>query len=428
MNPWDKIKRTKKSKEESEEKEEPEEKKYKAVELQIPLLLIRTKTGLKMLDRLGALGITPTIGWILLVALPLIAAVGMLLIFFSLSVFISQPVVRETARSMGPLANVLIPGLNPLLPIAFGWAGLAVAIVVHELGHGVMARALGIRVRSMGLLLLAILPIGAFVELDDKKMAKTSLRDAGRILAAGPGNNIITGIISLLALILIVSSLVPITPERGVGILEIQDGLPAESIGLLPGDIIVSLKGQPTPSPLELSRLLSSSSAGDTIELIYARGDRIVTTNIALASGSINSSRGILGVFISRDPAQTLENFQTFKATTPLTYLLLPTFGPGQTIVPYSETMGIFYTSPIGDAYLPLANLFFWIWFINLNVGIFNALPIYPLDGGQALKKLIQSSGKVEEKLAGRITLVVTLVMVGMIATLISLPYILPRI
>ena len=90
--------------------------------------------------------------------------------------------------------------------------------------------------------------------------------------------------------------------------------------------------------------------------------------------------------------------------------------------------MGIFYTSPLGDAYLPLANLFFWIWFINLNVGIFNALPIYPLDGGQLLKKVLLSVGKVEEKMAGRITLVVTLVMVGMIATLVSLPYIPPRI
>ncbi|MFQ6011210.1 MAG: site-2 protease family protein, partial [Nitrososphaerales archaeon] len=355
-----------KSKEESED--EAEEKKYKPIELQIPLLLIRTKRGLRMLDRLGSLKITPTVGWILLIALPFIATIGMILILFSLGAFISQPLVRETARSMGPLANILIPGLNPLLPIAFGWAGLVVAIVVHEVGHGVIARSVGIRVKSMGLLLLAILPIGAFVELDDKKMAKTSLKNAGRILAAGPGNNLLAGIVSLLALILIVSSLVPVTPESGVGILEVQEGLPAEAVGLLPGDIIVGIQGRSTPTPFELSTVLSSSSAGDAIELTYARGDEILTANVELAPSDANSSRGILGVFIANDPVRTLENFRTLRITTPLSYLLLPTFGPGQTIVPYSETMGVFYTSPLGSAFVPLANLLFWIWFINLNV------------------------------------------------------------
>ncbi|MCZ6614101.1 MAG: hypothetical protein O6762_05440, partial [Thaumarchaeota archaeon] len=119
--------------EKSEDKanKKPEEKKYKPVEFQFPFLLIRTKGGLRMLDRLGSLRVTPTIGWVLLIALPLIAIATIGLILWNLNLTISSPVLREFVRELGPRANLLIPGLNPLIP-ALGWVGLFVAIVVHE--------------------------------------------------------------------------------------------------------------------------------------------------------------------------------------------------------------------------------------------------------------------------------------------------------
>ena len=238
---------------------------------------------------------------------------------------------------------------------------------------------------------------------------------------------LVTAIISLLALVLLVSTLVPVTPERGPGISGVIEGFPAESVGLLPGDIIISVNGQPTPSLSEFSSVLSSSSAGDRIDLTYARGDKIITKNIELAQRDINSSRGILGVNIIEDPTRSLEPFSTLSVNTPLLYLPIPTFGVGQ-LQPYSERMSVFYSSPLGEAYLPLASLFYWIWFINFMVGIFNTLPLYPFDGGQAFRKLMQSVGKFDDKMSTRITLVVSLVMVGLIVSVVSLPYILPRL
>ncbi|MCP8315482.1 MAG: site-2 protease family protein, partial [archaeon] len=94
--------------------------------------------------------------------------------------------------------------------------------------------------------------------------------------------------------------------------------------------------------------------------------------------------------------------------------------------VPFSDVMNIFYTSSIGDAFYPSANLLFWIWFININLAIFNALPIYPLDGGQAFKVLLQAVGKnrLSEKKIKWITYGVTLAIVSLVILMIAVPII----
>ena len=59
---------------------------------------------------------------------------------------------------------------------------------------------------------------------------------------------------------------------------------------------------------------------------------------------------------------------------------------------PYSDLMSPNYESSLfGSSYPIIANFLFWIWFINFNVGIFNALPIGPLDGGQLYGIIIRT-------------------------------------
>jgi membrane-associated protease RseP (regulator of RpoE activity) len=68
----------------------------------------------------------------------------------------------------------------------------------------------------------------------------------------------------------------------------------------------------------------------------------------------------------------------------------------------------------------------FWLWFVNVNVAIFNALPIYPLDGGRifntALKKTIH--GKEPEKIVTAITTIVTAVLILILLMTILIPFI----
>ena len=65
---------------------------------------------------------------------------------------LSNPAAREGAWDIGPQANLLIPGLNPLLPWTYGWIALVVTIVIHEVGHGIVARVYDAKMESTGLL------------------------------------------------------------------------------------------------------------------------------------------------------------------------------------------------------------------------------------------------------------------------------------
>jgi membrane-associated protease RseP (regulator of RpoE activity) len=95
-----------------------------------------------------------------------------------------------------------------------------------------------------------------------------------------------------------------------------------------------------------------------------------------------------------------------------------------QGAVPYSDLMAPKYESTtLGSAFAPLANMLFWLWFINFNVGIFNALPIGPLDGGQLYGAMIEKRAK-SKVLAKNANALLTLVMAAIVAVAILLPYV----
>jgi membrane-associated protease RseP (regulator of RpoE activity) len=87
--------------------------------------------------------------------------------------------------------------------------------------------------------------------------------------------------------------------------------------------------------------------------------------------------------------------------------------------------MGKFYTSPIGPLLPAVTNLLFWLYFLNFNLAIFNALPIWPLDGGQAFQIGIKAfaRGRLSEEGAQRVTIAATFVLVAILLLVILGPY-----
>jgi len=100
-----------------------------------------------------------------------------------------------------PGVGLVIPGVQmPKVDIFipwYGWIILIVAAIVHEVSHGVLLRKMKVKLKSMGFMFASLLPLGAFVEPDEKAIEKKNKRDIARMYSAGPMSNVILAIIFL---------------------------------------------------------------------------------------------------------------------------------------------------------------------------------------------------------------------------------------
>ena len=145
-----------------------EEKNSKIDFLIFPFLwLFKTQQGNRLMDRLAQYRIISFLSYFSLMLMPIFSIIAILVLLLTVSLYLSFSEVREIARDVGPQGALLIPGLNPYLPIVYGWIAIFIGIVIHELSHGVVARNIGVPVKSAGLMFFVLLPIGAFVEVDD---------------------------------------------------------------------------------------------------------------------------------------------------------------------------------------------------------------------------------------------------------------------
>ncbi|MCW4035472.1 MAG: hypothetical protein NWF03_08930, partial [Candidatus Bathyarchaeota archaeon] len=153
------------------DQEEAETKEPGRIEFSFPLLTIRTKAFAGVFDKLGSFRISNVLSWIALIIVPIVAAIGLYMLCNSLVALLWTPAVRDITRELGPASYLMLPGINPILPILYGWLAIVCAIVIHEGAHGVIARNQGLNVKSSGLMFFLIIPIGAFVDVDEDQLA-----------------------------------------------------------------------------------------------------------------------------------------------------------------------------------------------------------------------------------------------------------------
>lgn len=394
-------------------------------EVKLPLILIHTPFGLDFFDKVAKLPGAKAWSTINTYLMPLITVLAIFLIVGSLAVLFSNAEARDAVEGVGLQGNLLIPGLNPYLPITYGWIALVITIIIHEAGHGIVARVYNIRVDSTGIVLFLGIPIGAFVNIERDELNKATLKQKSAVLTAGPLNNMILAGLSLVALYLVLSTLTvaPGIPQFGVAIVSVNPGSLAESIGLSSGAVIQEVAGQQTREVENLGEILRAN-LGQTIDIKWIEKSGEAVTRSATLPEAVEPGRGVLGIQVTPlgEPGQVLDNYKSFFGTNPLAILLPPTLQPG--VVPYSDLMAPTYESSIGPAWPIIANMLFWSWFINFNVGIFNALPIGPLDGGQLYGALIEKRVK-SQVLARNAAMMLTAIMVAIVAASIFLPYVL---
>ncbi len=380
------------------------------------ILMIRTKHGRGTLNAVAR----PKRFWNLFGDVGVVLSfVGMALMTFL--ILLTVRLVLDPAVDIEPLSGseiLVIPGVNPFVPLWYGIIALIVTLVVHEGGHGVLARANDLKVKSLGLLYL-IVPIGAFVEPDEEEMAKTSRRKRLRVFAAGATVNIVLAVLILAALGGLVAAA---TPVSGVPVQSITEGGGAEAAGIEPGDVLVSVDGMALADVGAFRTAMEDVTPGDALAvttadggahevLVGSRWDSLdeaarqqvieLTEEGAAYCEAVFGRTYTSGARCAEDlEADPLLGIQIFN-TELVQGIFTDPWSDGVRFValiqlPINEirgqpVMGVympaFLETPFEDSlYWPLFNTLFWVFWINLLVGLTNILPMLPLDGGHMFR------------------------------------------
>jgi len=194
---------------------------------------------------------------------------------------------------------------------------------------------------------------------------------------------------------------------------------------LLPEDVFVSVDSTEIGSYEELKALFEDKNPGDVVQVTVARGEKWADRFSTYVNLTESEGRAVMGVTIV--DLLTEERLRFYQKLTPETfsmYMVPPSLAPG--LVPFSDSLTPFYTHGLGTQWHVYANVFFWLWFVNVNVAVFNALPIYPLDGGRIFNITLKSilGRKVSEKTVSRITYAVTATVVFILLMVAVIPFV----
>jgi regulator of sigma E protease len=293
------------------------------------------------------------------------------------------------------------------MTVAVATLGLVLLIVMHELGHMLTAKALGVRVPEFGIgfgpplikrkigetvYSFRIILLGGFAKMagmnDDAEgpdtfPAKAPWRRA-LIIFAGPFANIL-GAVAILAVVLMTTGAVTgVKPQ----VREIEPGSMAERVGIQPGDRLVAVDGQRIGSWEGFSREVAERSPREKIRVTVVRGGGERTFSGKLGADPNASDQALVGV----RPVVETTRYRPFEAVgmalaqvVRVTGLLGVFVGD---LVTGERSLYNNVTGPVGIASVGSTSLeqgFFpqLLALISINLALFNLLPILPLDGGQ---------------------------------------------
>ena len=319
------------------------------VQVNFPLLMWKTQRLRGFIDRIAKrapgfwkwymnVGIVISTGFMILMAVALI---------YSLKTLMDAPSVSLV------VPGVEVPGSPIFIPFLSGLIALATVLIVHEFSHGILARVENISLKSIGLLLFAILP-GAFVEPDEEEMNELNRPAKMRIYVAGSMANLTLAVIALILMMLISSFVMPaVFHEDGVQVSRLtEDGNAIKYLS--PGMIIKEINNVSLNDSKTYQKVVTTLKPNETVDIKTDKGDY----SFNLKTNPQNKSLGYMGIQ-AKSHNVIAEPFDNQ-----------------------------FYT-PLLWIFMPLSELLFWIYFLNFAIGTFNLLPMKPLDGGHLLENLL---------------------------------------
>jgi len=251
-------------------------------------------------------------------------------------------------------ASPVIPGLpiagtGLVFPLISGWIAIFIIVVVHEFSHGIVAKAHNVRIKNSGIAFFGPI-LGAFVEPDEKKLAKQKDSVQHSVFAAGPFSNLILTVVAYLILVLIFAPLANSLVFSSGIIISPQPGLPAEKAGITNFTTINEVNGIEANTVQKFQDVMEDISPGETVILTSEKESFSITT----IENPKKPSQAYLGVFVLGEDKH-LKNENIF---TTIIYRILSWF----------------------------VELLVWVAFLSINIGLINLLPIFITDGARMLK------------------------------------------
>jgi membrane-associated protease RseP (regulator of RpoE activity) len=255
------------------------------------------------------------------------------------------------ALSVGVVLPIQAKGVF-YVPFLYWVIAIAFIMIVHEFGHGIVARAFRVRVKSTGFAFLgAIIPIipGAFVEIDEKHLVKQSRYTQLSIFAAGPFVNIMFGLAFWALLLGMQPASEGMFANDGMRVLQVAENSPAAISGLAVGDVLTAVNGAGVQTVEDFDAAFRAKNEGDTVSIATDSG----------AHTAVLAEGGRLGVQV--EEARHLK----------------------ESVV---QNRGVF----LPFLFVWLTELVFWLFILNLGVGLFNLVPLGPIDGGRMFRAALE--------------------------------------
>jgi len=203
------------------------------------------------------------------------------------SVIIGKPTIAPLSSQIPGVAPI-IPGIT--IPLFAGIVSLAILLSIHEFSHGVLASLAKIKLKYVGLIVFGVIPIGAFVEVDEKKIKKRSKVIQNNISIAGVSANFLAMLVFFIPLLVLIPYVFAHVYTIAVFVDSVLQGYPAYGV-LSPGMQILSWNGQRTTNMTELQSAASNDKPGSLINVTTNTG-----TYSLLAKSEANSTRGAIGI------------------------------------------------------------------------------------------------------------------------------------
>jgi len=349
--------------------------------------------------------------------------------------------------------------------------GIIVMVMVHETGHFLAARAVGMKITEFffgfGPRLwstrrgeteygVKVLPLGGYVRITGMNLLEeVAPEDEGRTYRQKPfwakslvvlaGSATHFPLAFLLFYAVVSGTGVPVATTTVAAVQDTYQGVPtpAAEAGLLPGDTVTALGGTPTPEWEDLVEAIKAH-AGDAVALQVDRAGEVLVFDVVLMSvdDGAGGQRGYLGI-ASDTRNERAGPIAGLGRAGRLVGEMTVASGRGlwQLVVGVPRLLGAVLggnldevgdnrpVSPIGlvDVAGDLGPAFALqlLAQVAIFVGVFNAIPLYPLDGGHfavALYEKLRGRPADVRKLMPVAAMVLTfLVIIGLLAVYLDI-------